>query len=559
MALIKTNNPVGADGSSDPRDLKDNASVLDKLINGTELEIKGRLDNPLKTIAALQNIITSLDVGSFTFSDITTGLAGTTDGQYFRVPQGSDSEIAFIYYENGAGSATQIAEIPGSEYLKRRFYESSTPNTMVPLFVDEAGKVPLWLEDGELNAAGVSKDMADIIVAPHLYEVKSPDSMVPIAIDEEGKVPIWLEDGKLNFAALHPDAGKLINAQSLYSSGETLWRYYAKKSNLERGVSKKLKMAFTGDSWTEHATIPQVFSDYFTKKYGKAGEGWIQLNIDNPNLINGVNLTRSGFSVYDASATGALPVYPTPADGQYIYSSTPGSVINLSSLFATSVSIYYYDNQSSFTYSVNNGDPVTVNGAGSNQMKAIVLSGLDITKATTLIVTTQSSSDVVIYGFYAEGSGVGFEMEKLGNGGITAPQYQKILPYIPGFAKIIDPDIIFMIIGTNDFRTSVSISDFTTGLNSWVKTWKTACPDAGIVLIVPGQSNASGAAPLSAFRDVIIDASRENGVEYFSLYDYMPTNYGKANDQGLWLNNLHMSEPGAQFLLDKLNNKFLEA
>ena len=80
MALIKTNNPVGADGSSDPRDLKDNASVLDKLINGTELEIKGRLDNPLKTIAALQNIITSLDLGSFTFSDLTTGLAGTTDG-----------------------------------------------------------------------------------------------------------------------------------------------------------------------------------------------------------------------------------------------------------------------------------------------------------------------------------------------------------------------------------------------------------------------------------------------------------------------------------------------
>ncbi|HBX5005496.1 TPA: hypothetical protein MH436_07395, partial [Klebsiella pneumoniae] len=84
-------------GSTSPAVLLDNAERLDKLVNGPAADVPDRGGDPLyswRQIMAvnqakqdqLDDIITSLDTASFTFSDTTTGLAGTTDGQYFRVP-----------------------------------------------------------------------------------------------------------------------------------------------------------------------------------------------------------------------------------------------------------------------------------------------------------------------------------------------------------------------------------------------------------------------------------------------------------------------------------------
>jgi hypothetical protein len=48
-----------------------------------------------------------------TFSDTTAGLAGTTSGQYFRVPQGVGNILSFRYYKNNAGVAVEVAEYVG--------------------------------------------------------------------------------------------------------------------------------------------------------------------------------------------------------------------------------------------------------------------------------------------------------------------------------------------------------------------------------------------------------------------------------------------------------------
>jgi len=103
------NNTGNAVPSTNVLDFVDNVQVLDQLINGDDLEVKGRLGKELKSVAYLQNILSSLDVGSFTFADITSGLSGTTDGQYFRVPQGTGSDLSFIYYKNSAGTAVEVA------------------------------------------------------------------------------------------------------------------------------------------------------------------------------------------------------------------------------------------------------------------------------------------------------------------------------------------------------------------------------------------------------------------------------------------------------------------
>lgn len=115
MAMNNTGNAVPSTALDD---FQDNVQVLDSLINGDATEVTGRTGKELKSIAYLQSVLTSLDVGSFTFADTTTGLAGTTSGQYFRVPQGTDAESSFIYYLNNNDTATEVAKTPGEAVLE---------------------------------------------------------------------------------------------------------------------------------------------------------------------------------------------------------------------------------------------------------------------------------------------------------------------------------------------------------------------------------------------------------------------------------------------------------
>lgn len=55
----------------------------------------------------------SVTNNTLTFATTAAGIAGTTDGQYFRVPQGSGATLSFIYYLNSSGTAQVVAEMPG--------------------------------------------------------------------------------------------------------------------------------------------------------------------------------------------------------------------------------------------------------------------------------------------------------------------------------------------------------------------------------------------------------------------------------------------------------------
>lgn len=61
-----------------------------------------------------------------TFSDTTAGLAGTTTGQYFRVPQGVGSNLSFRYYKNNSGVAQEVAEYPGQGAITNSIREYAT-------------------------------------------------------------------------------------------------------------------------------------------------------------------------------------------------------------------------------------------------------------------------------------------------------------------------------------------------------------------------------------------------------------------------------------------------
>lgn len=54
-----TNNPVEPSGSTDPRDLSDNAQIIDKVVNGSELTWIGRLGKVIKTFSGMYDEFTS--------------------------------------------------------------------------------------------------------------------------------------------------------------------------------------------------------------------------------------------------------------------------------------------------------------------------------------------------------------------------------------------------------------------------------------------------------------------------------------------------------------------
>lgn len=90
---FNTGNPVEPNGSTDPRDLKDNAAILDKLVNGSDLSWLGRLGKVLKTWAGMEK----------DFSDLLLR---------------SGFESVFIPYATGAiiDRATQLVQRNGELY-----------------------------------------------------------------------------------------------------------------------------------------------------------------------------------------------------------------------------------------------------------------------------------------------------------------------------------------------------------------------------------------------------------------------------------------------------------
>ncbi|HBR4340567.1 TPA: hypothetical protein L9V26_004551 [Klebsiella pneumoniae] len=567
--MAELNPPLG---TTTPEIFLDNVKRADELVNGPAGTVNDRAGEPLDTWRQMmakndevrQNIIPlskqyqTLEAAQADIANIPVG--STT---YYRSPD--DSALA-VEVMNVGGTLQptgrkMISEIGVNEKILDRLPDVSSSVNKVPLFNDEDDNVPVWLENGKLNAVALDDNLRDV------SDTSFPGK-VPLFHDDEGNVPVWLEDGKLNAVALHEGllAGVLTNEEFnsamqkrvLNTTGATAWKYRAKKSKLELSLPSKLKIGFTGDSWTEHNTIPQMFADYFYSKYGKSGDGWIQLNIDNPNQINGIVLNRNGWAVYDASGNAA-PAFPTAMDGMYIYTNTTTSTLTLSNLFSSSVQIFYYDNNGAFRYSLNGGTPVIVTGSGTNKIVSVTISGLDVAVATTISIDSAvNAGTVVIYGFYSEGTGNGVEINKMGNGGITAPQYIKTLPFLSQTGAVVAPDLLIMIIGTNDFRTSVTLQAFRDSLSSWIETWKAIIPDSSIIMVAPPQCNASGANPLSSFRDVMRDVAINEGVEFYSMYDFMNTSYAKSNAQGLWKDNLHLSNVGARFLLNQLNKYFLE-
>ncbi|MCQ0809112.1 GDSL-type esterase/lipase family protein [Klebsiella pneumoniae] len=586
--MAELNPPLG---TTTPEIFMDNVKRADELVNGPAGTVDDRGGEPLDTWRQMmakndeirQNII-PLNKQYATLAAAQADIANIPEGSttYYRSPD--DSALAIEVMNVGGTMQPTGRKMPSQHAVDEasdsanlaleRVPEEKVMPALVPVVRDMAGNVPIYLENGELDAKAVTGSFSDKVagkgtVIPTLAEMvqkeKISPQLVPLFKDDAGMVPVYLVDGRLAVKGIDSSFVDLVYAALIglfqpnqkYTDARTAWRWRTAKTKYKLSVTSKLKVGFTGDSWTEKKAIPQMMANILYSEYSKAGEGWINFASANGDTLNGMSFNISGWTTYDASETTAAPTYGCALDGLCLYATGTAARITLNAVSATGLSIYYKDTTGTFRYTIDGGTPIVVTGAGTGDVTKVDITGLANGTHQLVIDLTGNTDTVVIYGVYATISSNGVEIQKFGNANITADGYTKVLGNISYFAQQLNPDIIFMIIGTNDYRLGRTLSNFYTALSAWVQAYKTALPDTALVLIAPPQCNASGSYPLSSYRDVMRQVANENHVEFFSLYDDFPAAYATANTYGLWNDALHLNNNGADFLSRQLYKYFL--
>ena len=91
------------------------------------------------------------------FADTTAGLAGTTNGQYFAVPDSTNENFLDLYL-NSTGSAVWVASSVGTANFDAGFTPDYTAG-----FVDEIGRVALGVrDDGTIDMGDMTAENADV-------------------------------------------------------------------------------------------------------------------------------------------------------------------------------------------------------------------------------------------------------------------------------------------------------------------------------------------------------------------------------------------------------------
>ncbi|GKL54962.1 hypothetical protein [Klebsiella variicola] len=165
-------------GSTSPAVLLDNATRLDKLLNSQELTVPDRSGEALKSwtgiesdlaekLALIDAIVASLDsAGVITVPDIATGLAATSNGQYFRVIMGDGNSKSFTYYRSINSAAMEITSLASDAFSAQlnslaettQFYSASAgdeyelPEGLGPVRIDGKKEFIDYILNGVLHS-----------------------------------------------------------------------------------------------------------------------------------------------------------------------------------------------------------------------------------------------------------------------------------------------------------------------------------------------------------------------------------------------------------------------
>ncbi|EPS2534742.1 SGNH/GDSL hydrolase family protein [Escherichia coli] len=457
---------------------------------------------------------------------------------------------------------------------------NNVSNSFFPLFIDASNNVPVWWDNG-FDVSIISESLKakiwnyiNSIISPALNKAVPLVStgFVPGMTDGADNVLFWFQDGKFDTYEVGPNiSASLASAYQrrmytayynmpLHTDGRTLWRWRAKKAQLKAGMATQPNFLLTGDSWTQNNELATAIASVLSAEYGDAGLGWRTVNYGASR--DGSNIFRSaGWDLYDASPTSGAPLYGCGIDGQSINTTTNTAYFNVTNVRCTDCRIYYQDLDGTFQYGYDVGGVTqwtTVVCGNTGTTKSVLLTGMTDEVRTIYTKTDGNTGRVAIHGFYFWRSGVaGCVMSKAGNAGILADQFLLFSDKIATYLSTIQPDVIAIVIGNNDYRISTGTQTFRTALQTYMAACRAVLPDVGFILMAPPRTNGTAVTPLVDFRDVMYDLSQTLNCEFFSIYDLFDT-WTEMNGLGCFIDNLHPSTIGGNMIASSLNNALIK-
>lgn len=446
---------------------------------------------------------------------------------------------------------------------------------IIPFAVDKNGNIPLWLMGGRLGFTELEASTKDRVKAQMGLATSILKRIFPLISDINGNCPLWLQDGLLQFAGIHPDAVKLIKdklgpisggasnnvtkaAYPIISDGASLRQWKAKVSNLKYGIANtQPRLLLTGDSWTDYGQISNRILTTLRTYLGEAGTGWI--NLGDPNAqFDYVSVSRAGTWTFEDLNINANFTYSSATDGYALISSTVDSTLSIGNLNkGDQLTVFFGKTDGTFKYSINGGTETTVTASAAGaEIQSVVIPIAPLNN----VVFTVTSGTIAFYGMHLRKStGSGVEVTKIGNAGATGKDYLKVSSGSRSyFADYLKPDLVVIILGTNDYRIAGNSAEtFKNGISAMIDGYRTNNPDCGVILIAPARSNGVANTPLSDYRDAVYELAQTKQCEFYNMHDDWNI-YAAENFNGQWADNLHLSHMGAYRLSQKLYKNFFE-
>ncbi len=569
MTTFNTGNRLG---SNAPKDLYDNAENLDNGINGTAKTWTDRLGVVRKSWNGIETDFQQFlaDGSTIEFPTWDSASAAAGAGQ---IPL--NRQVAVVgdpathvdpitgqtvpnsgrYVMVGGGlewrSADVITQKADLKELNRRTAAAATKADRVPLFVDENSNVPLWLENGSLDAHRVSESFNRKVLDGHLGSLAVGRRFVPLFVDDAGQVPLFLQDGVLSGPAMPEPSTNSLNV----SDGRGLYAWRSKIARLDDEGVGNPRILISGDSWAEYAAIPSRFASIISDRYTRSGAGWISVN--GMYLLDGITFSRSGWSLYDASS-GASPEFATGVDGMYVRSDGSDAAISIGNCKCSELRIYYVNTGGKFRYSVDDGEFVEVATSSDGALSSVVLSGMDDIPHVFRVDTSGNSGSVVVCGFLATSDMAGVELLKTGNAGLDGLQLARFTRYISDVASDFPPDVVLVFLGTNDYRRSSStVPAYIAGLESLVAAYRESSPECGFIFVAPADTDGVAVTPLADYCNALLKWCADSGHEFYNMHDEWG-GYSAMNGLGMWVDALHVNGAGARSLASRIFKLLLD-
>ncbi|HBB6967055.1 TPA: GDSL family lipase, partial [Escherichia coli] len=285
--------------------------------------------------------------------------------------------------------------------------------------------------------------------------------------------------------------------------------------------------------------------------------GWISCSDRTDGVMSGISpVTATNFTKYDGGSNNTnIPPYGCGPDGNgYYNNNTVGSLV-WTGVTVTNLSVFYYDGSGTFTITIDSNTPVTITGGNTGTAKKYDFSGLSATAHTVTIQST-GTGVVSILGMYGKNNSIasGLTVSRMGNGASIASDYFNFSLWIQPVAQYLDIDLLFIILGTNDFRLSQGVAEYKSGIVEIISKYRSATPDICICLMSPAQCNATGTPALSEYDKTMREIAVEQNVNFISGYQLFPKVYNSVG--GAWADGLHLSPLGAYVLTRAIKKEF---